>query len=136
MGADTSADRSLTEPSLGELVGELSSEVGGLVRSHIDLVVIETREEARKAARSGVILGVAAVLGMAALVALTLAGGWALAELMPTGWAFAIVAAVWALAAAILVFVGKRQLDKVEPRPEQTIQELKEDGEWVKTLNS
>ena len=38
---------------------------------------------------------------------------------------------IWGVAAAWLFLNGRRQLQEVEPLPEQTIEELKEDQRWL-----
>jgi hypothetical protein len=45
-----------------------------------------------------------------------------------------IVAIIWAIAAAVLASMGRRQLQSFDPKLEQTTQTLKEDVQWAKTL--
>ena len=70
--------------------------------------------------------------GYMTIVLLSFAAAWGLAELMAVGWAFLIVAVVWGLAAAVLYLRGRDQLRKVHPKPEHTIDTLKEDVRWAK----
>jgi len=78
-------------------------------------------------------LGAAAVAAIVALVTLSLAAGWGLAEEMAPGWAFLIVGGAWALVAAVLGMAGKRRIDQMDPGPRATIDELKEDQRWLTT---
>ena len=79
-----------------------------------------------------------AVAGVATLLLLTLAS-FALAELLDQAinraLAFAIVAAVWAIVAAVLFVTGRNRLRQVRPLPE-TQRSLEEDKEWAKNLRT
>ena len=57
---------------------------------------------------------------------LSIALWWALANGMDEGWAALIVAGLWAVVAAVLASVGRKKLRKVNPKPERTVQTLKE----------
>jgi hypothetical protein len=76
--------------------------------------------------------GGAALAGYMTIELLSFAAAWGLAELMAVGWAFLIVAAVWGAAAAFLYLRGRDHLRTVNPKPEQTIDTLKEDLQWAK----
>jgi fatty acid desaturase len=121
--------------SLGDLVGDLTSETSRLLRDHVDLAKQEIRTDMRDAARVAASLGAAAVVGVVALVALSLAAGWGLAEVMAPGWAFLIVGGAWTVLAAVLGMAGKRKLDEMDPGPRATIDEIKEDKQWLNTTN-
>jgi uncharacterized membrane protein YqjE len=128
-------DHRLHQPdkSLGDLVGDLTEELSHLLEDHMELAKRELRSEARQAARSGGAFGAAAVAGLLALITLSLAVGWALAEVMAPGWAFLIVGGAWAVVAIALALAGKQRLQQFDPAPRQTIDELKEDQEWLTT---
>jgi uncharacterized membrane protein len=130
----------LTEPkrpeqSLGELVAEMTRELGDLFRQEVELAKAETRTEASRAGKAVAVMAAGAV---AALLMLTLAS-FALAELLDQGLnralSFAIVAVVWAIVAAVAISVGRSRLRQVRPLPETT-RSLKEDKEWAKNLTS
>ena len=55
---------------------------------------------------------------------------------MPTGWAALIVAGVWLVIAAVLALVGRNKMKNFSPKPERTIETVKEDVQWAKTRNS
>jgi uncharacterized membrane protein YqjE len=120
------------DKSLGDLFGELTSELSTLVSFHIDLAKAEIKQDVRDAGKAGGMFGGAGIAGLLALIMLSSAAAWALAEEMAAGWAFLIVAAVWGLVAVALALSGKKQLDDMEPGPNQTIHELKEDQKWLK----
>lgn len=120
------------EKSLGDLLGELSSEFTNLIRDEVALAKVEMKSEAKKAGRAGGLLGGAGLAGLMALQLLSFAAAWGLAEVLPIGWAFAIVAAVYVIAAAVLGLSGKKEIDELNPTPEQTVESVKEDVAWAK----
>lgn len=118
--------------SLGDLVGQLTTEFSQLVTSHIDLAKAEIKEDVRDAGRAGGMLGGAGVSALVAVLMLSTAAAWGMAEVMDPGWAFLIVGAAWAIAAALLAMAGKKRVERMHPGPNETIEELKEDKEWLK----
>jgi uncharacterized membrane protein YqjE len=120
------------DTSLGELIGRLAGEVGELVKLHVELVKEETKQEARAAGKASGMLTGGAVAGLLALILLSFAAAWGLAEVMPAGFAFLIVGAVWAVAAAVLVILGRKRLQELDPAPTATIEEIQEDKQWLK----
>jgi hypothetical protein len=98
----------------------------------VELAKVEVKQEASRAGRAGAQLGAGGVVGHVALLLLGMAAAWGLAELIPVGLAFLIVAVVFATVAWTLISAGRRRLQDVNPRPEQTIETLKEDKQWLK----
>ena len=66
---------------------------------------------------------------------LSLALAWLLDQGLNTALSFAIVGLLWAVAAAILVTMGRRKLADVKTLP-QTTQTIKEDVAWAKAQTS
>jgi hypothetical protein len=76
----------------------------------------------------------AGVVGLAVLGALTTAMIAALALAMEVWLAALIVTVFWAIVAVVLVQSGRRQIKHaLPPKPEQTIETIKEDVQWAKT---
>lgn len=119
------------DESVGSLVGRLTGDLSKLMRQELDLAKAELRAEATKAAKAGGLLGAAgfAALMVAIFASITLM--WALGSSMALHWAALIVTLLWALLGAILFVVGRGKLSEVNPKPEQTVQSLKEDKQWV-----
>lgn len=126
----------LPEKSLGELFGTLSSDFSQLVHDEMDLAKLEMKEEAKKAAKTGGMLGAAAFAGYMAILLLSFAAAWALKVVMPEGVAFLIVALIWAAVAAVLGLRGKKEMKKIDPVPQQTVETMQEDVQWAKDLKS
>ena len=75
--------------------------------------------------------GAAGLAGWLAVLFISLAAAWLLDQAINTALSFAIVGVVWAVAAFVLMRVGRRKLSEVNPLPE-TKETLKEDVEWAK----
>jgi uncharacterized membrane protein YqjE len=121
------------DKSLGDLVGELTTEFSALVSSHIALAKAEIRQDAKDAGKAGGMLGGAGAAALIASLMLSAAAAWGLAEVMEPGWAFLIVGVVWLVVAAVLALSGKRELDDMNPGLRKTMEELEEDKQWLKT---
>jgi len=125
-----------TDDSLGELVSHLTNDLGTLTRQELALAKAELQAEAKKAGKGAGLLGGAAFAGWMVALFLSLTAMWALDEAMDLIWSALIVAAVWAIAAAVLAMRGRKELRDVSPKPEQTVESLKEDTKWLKTQKS
>ena len=122
--------------SVGELLSEVTGDLSKLMRQEVALAKVELKEEATKAGKAGGLLGGAGAVGYLVLVFVSLALMFALDEVMPMGWAALITAVVLGIIAAVLFVVGRNKLKQVNPKPEQTVETLKEDVQWAKNRNS
>jgi uncharacterized membrane protein YqjE len=125
-------DQPGTDRSLGDLFGNLTSELSELVRSEMELARVEIREEAAKAGRAAGLLGAGGLIAYLGLGLVAMAAAWGLAEVIDAGWAFLIVGVVIAAIGAVLVMKGRDQLREVRPVPEETVETLKEDAQWAR----
>jgi hypothetical protein len=126
------AEPTTSDQSLGELFAHLSGDLSVLMRDEIELAKVELKEEIGRAGRAGGLLGGAALAGYMVIVLLSFAAAWGLAELMPVGWAFLIVGALWGAIGGVLYLQGRERMKNVNLKPEQTVQTLKEDVQWAK----
>ena len=128
------ADPGEGRESFGELLSQLANNSAALVRDEIALAKQEMSEKV-SSFRSGVVTiavgGVVALLGILALVAAAIIG---LAHYMDAGLAALIVGVVFALIGGIIAFVGMGRLKRTSLKPEQTMETLEEDKEWLKQL--
>jgi uncharacterized membrane protein YqjE len=120
------------DKSLGELFGELSSEFSDLFSTQVELAKVEIRDEARKAGRAAGMFGAAGFAGYMAIVLLSFAIAWGLENVMDAGFAFLIVGAAWAIAAAALYSIARERAKTVNLMPEQTVESVKEDVQWAR----
>jgi uncharacterized membrane protein YqjE len=120
------------DKSLGELFGDLSHEFTELVQTQTDLAKTEIRHQADRAKVAGGAFGAAAIAGYMALVLLSFAAAWGLAEIMPEGVAFLIVGAVYAIAALVLYMRARERMREVQLVPQTTVESVKEDVQWAR----
>ncbi|WP_329199912.1 MULTISPECIES: phage holin family protein [unclassified Streptomyces] len=120
------------EPSIGDLVGEIGTDLSHLVRDELELAKAEIKQESAKAGKAAGMLGGAGYAGHLALLLGSLTIVFALAHAMDIAWAALIVTAVWAVACAVLYVNGRAQLRTVNLKPEQTVQTVKEDVRWAR----
>jgi len=125
-----------TRTPVAELVGDVARDVSTLVRQELELAKAETRQEIAKAGRAGGVLGGAALAGWLTLIFASLAAMFGLGAVMELGWAALIVAACWGIAAAVLGLLGRARIRTVHPVPNQTVQTVKEDVQWLRNRKS
>ncbi|MEO3777605.1 phage holin family protein [Micromonospora sp. B11E3] len=113
--------------SVGELLGDVTRNLSTLVRQEIELAKTELREEASQAGKAGGMFAGAALAGFLTVLFVSYAAWWGLSNVMDQSWAALIVAAVWAIVAAVLLAIGRtklRQLRAVLPRTQQTARQI------------
>ena len=125
------------ELSIGELVGRLTSDFGELVQNHVQLAKEEITVEVKQAGRGAGLMGGSALSGWIALMLFSFALAWGLGEIWDNVWlGFLVVGLLWAFVAGALFMNGRRQLQDVEPVPQQTMEELEEDKRWLSEQKS
>jgi len=122
----------VAETSIGELIGDISNDLSQLFRQEIELAKAEIKQEATKAGKAAGMLGGAGFAGYLAVVLLSFALVFGLANVMDAGWAALIVAVIWAVIGAVLYAAGRKRLKTVDPVPRRTVDTLKEDAQWLK----
>ena len=126
-------DRDVSQASVGQLIGEVTSDLSTLMRQELDLAKAEMKAEAAKAGKGAGMLGGAGYAGHLTVLFLSLTLMWALGDLWNhLAWGALVVALIWGLAATFLFVKGREQIKRVNPKPEQTVETLKEDVQWAK----
>jgi hypothetical protein len=123
----------LRERPIGEVASDLMRDVSLLVRQEIALARAEMREKGRVALPGIGMIGGAGVVALCAAGALTAFLVLVLATFLD-GWLAALVVGIGlAAVAAVLALAGKERVEEAgTPIPEQTIETVKEDAQWVK----
>jgi hypothetical protein len=103
--------------SVGELVSEVSRDLSTLIRQEIELAKAEATQSAKRAGKGAGMFGGAGVAGHMVLLFLSLALWWALGTVMGGGWSGLVVAALWAVVAAVLAARGRSEIKAVEGLP-------------------
>jgi len=119
-------EEDVSQRSVGSLISEVTTDLSTLMRQELDLAKAEMKEEAAKTGKAAGMLGGAGFAGYLVALFLSLALWAALANGMDEGWAALIVAAIWAVVGAALYVTGRKKLREVQPKPERTVDTLKE----------
>jgi len=122
----------VADTSIGDLIGNISNDLSTLFRQEVELAKVELKEEASKAGKAAGMLGVAGFAGYLAIVLLSFAAVFGLANVMDAGWAALIIAVVWGIIGAVLFVTGRNKLKTVDPMPRRTVDTIKEDAQWLK----
>ena len=127
------------EPSLGDLLSQLSTETTALVKQEVRLAKVEARQEITEASKG---VGAALAGGAVAytgLIAIVIGLGWGLGELFGDGltddliWlGIVIVGVLVAIIGYVMLKKGLDQLKALSPPLDTTTQTLKEDKQWIK----
>jgi hypothetical protein len=126
-------DAQRDDRSLGQLFGDLTRQLGTLVRKEIELARTAITPPAPRVGRDAAMLGAGGALAYAALLVALIAVALLLIDIGLTPWlAFLIVAAIVGAIAAVLIQRGRAELQRAQLAPRQTIETLKEDAEWAK----
>ena len=123
----------LHERPIGEVASALTRDLSLLIRQELELAKAEMRQKGRIALPGLGMMGAAGIVCLLAAGALT-AFVILLLSLFLDEWLAALLTAL-ALAgvAAALALAGKERVEEVgSPLPEQTIETMKEDAEWMK----
>jgi hypothetical protein len=122
--------RDAHELSTLALMREVTTKAAALVRKEIELARAELKQDLQTELTTVKALGVAAVLGIAALTLLLVAGALGLASVMPAWGAALVVAAATAVAAGIAGGIGwSRRVTRPLATTRKT---LEEDVGWAK----
>lgn len=122
------------EPSVAELVKQLSEQTSRLARQEVELAKAELTEKGKRAGLGAGMFGGAGIFGFYMLGALVAAAILGLATAVTAWLAALIVAGVLGLIAGGMSLIGKSNLSRATPPvPEQASESVKEDVQWAKT---
>lgn len=122
------------DASIGELLRRLSEDTARLVRQEMALARAELTEQGKQVGMGAGLLGGAAVATLLALGALSAAAIAGLDEVVPLWLAALIVGALWGAIAGVLALRGRGEVREATPPAPQTVETVKEDVQWAKTL--
>lgn len=124
MSDPTASERKAATTSLGQLFGEVTKDFSTLMRQELELAKAEVTESAKKAGKGAGMFAGAGYAGHFVVLFLSIAAWWALGNVIDNGWSALVVAAVWALIAAVLFSRGRAELKKVRGIP-RTVESLR-----------
>ncbi|MDT4977792.1 MAG: hypothetical protein QOG98_3550 [Pseudonocardiales bacterium] len=118
--------------SVGELITDVSRDLSTLMRQELELAKAEMKAEVTKTGKAAGMLGGAGFAGYMVLLFLSIALWWGLANVIDQGWAAFIVALIWAVIGGVLFVTGRSTLRTVNPKPERTVDTVKQVPEALK----
>jgi xanthine/uracil permease len=126
--------RTAEERSIAELLGELSHDIGLLVRQEAQLAKTEMQATLSRVATD--VASLATGGGVAMLGGLALTAALVLFLIDPVGlkpWLSAlVVAVVMLIIGSVLLRRGIKDLKATDPTPRRTVETIKEDIQWAK----
>ena len=123
-----------TEPSLTGLVTGIINDAQDLLKQQIALFKQEIKDDVRKTKE--------AVVSLSAGLGILLVGGllWCLMLVHLVNWAFpslplwccyGLVGLVFVACGGALLYAGKKRFESFNPLPEQSVEALKENVQWI-----
>jgi hypothetical protein len=120
------------ERSIGDLFTQLAAETGTLVRQEVALAQSELTAKASKVGKNVGFLAIGGAVGYAALLAVLAAVVIGLSNFMPAWAAALLVGAVVGIASFVLISSALAELKATDLKPEETVESIKEDAQWLK----
>jgi hypothetical protein len=118
--------------SIGAITGDLLTNAQEVLRDEVRLARVETVAELKAVGRAAAMLIAGALIGFAAFLMLLFTATWALDTVLPLWLSAAIVTLVVGAIAGVLVMAGKSRVSDVSPKPERTVETMKENVQWIK----
>jgi len=130
LGDHLTRDAAGRERSMGDVLKDIITNVQDMVRSEMRLAKAELRGEAGRSAGSAKLIGIGAGLALLAAGFLLVAITQLMALVMPQWVASLIMGAVLGIAGMVMLSKGRAQF--TVPTPTKTIENVKENVEWMK----
>ena len=120
------------ERSMGDLFKELAAETGTLVRQEVALAQAEISAKASSVGKNVGYLAVGGAVGFAAVLALLAGAVLGLSYFVPAWLAAILVGVAVGITAYVLISSALTELRQTNFVPEETVESLKEDAQWLK----
>jgi uncharacterized membrane protein YqjE len=120
------------EPSLGDLFSELAAQTGTLVRQEVSLAQLEISSKAATAGKQIGYLVVGGAVGYAAFLTLLAAIVIGLSTFLPWVLSALITAAAVGAVGYWMITSALEELKKRSWAPNETVESIKEDAQWLK----
>ena len=125
-------NRSMDNRPLGDLFGDLATEMSNLVRQEVALAKVEVGQKAKYVGKNVGYLVVGGAIAYAAMLAVIAAIIMLLAKVMPNWGATLLVGILVAGVGWFLIGKALSALQQTDITPRQTVETLKEDATWMK----
>jgi len=124
--------RRMEERPLSELFSDLVTETSNLVRNEVALARVELTDKAGKIGRNVGSLVIGGAVAYAGVLAIGAAVIMLLSRVMPDWLAALIVGLIVVGVAWLMISKAITELQKVDLKPEETVESVKEDAQWIK----
>ncbi len=114
------AARGVDDRPIGEVFSAVTADLSTLIRQEVALAKAELRQSATQAGGAAGKLGGAGVAGHMVLLFVSISAWWGLGQFIGNQWSALVVAAFWAVVAAVLYSSGRSQLKQVDGLPRTT----------------
>lgn len=126
--------RTQTQPSIGELFGELTRETGTLIRQQMELARLELSQRVSRLGKGLTRVVIGGALATGGLLAIVAGIVLAVTAMGVPAWVSAlVVGGALALAGYLLAQQAISAMSRDDLAPQATIETLKENAEWIKT---
>ena len=125
-------NRSMDNRPLGDLFGDLATDMSNLVRQEVTLAKVEITQKAKYVGRNVGYLVIGGAVAYAALLAIIAAVIMLLAKFVPNWGSALIVGVVVGGIGWLLIGKAMTALQQADLTPRETVETLKEDATWMK----
>jgi hypothetical protein len=130
--AQTQMQLNKDDRSLGDLFSELAAETGTLVRQEVALAQAEITAKATRVGKNVGFLAVGGAVAYAALLAILAGVVIGLSYFMPPWISAIVVGLVVGAVAFFMISSALEDLKNTNLKPEETVDSIKEDAQWLK----
>jgi hypothetical protein len=127
--------RTGTEPSLTALVTGIINDVQELLKQQLSLFRQEVKDDVRKTKEAAISLsagiGILVVGGIFIGLMLVYLLNWAFPAALPVWLCYGIIGGLMLLGGGALLYAGKRRLASFNPLPDQSVEALRENVQWI-----
>jgi hypothetical protein len=120
--------------SWGELIKDLANQSVGLVRDEVALARRELEQNLKTFQSAAAVVAIGALIALIAALSICAAVIIALAEYVGPWQSALIVGLILGMAAGVAISIGISRFRHTSLRPEQTIETIEENKEWLKEL--
>jgi len=133
-GADSLTQVGARRESLVELIGELANQSVGLMRDEVALARRELEQKLKTVQSAAAVVAIGAFIALIAALSVCAAVIIALAEYVGPWQSALIVGLILGMAAGVAISIGISRFKRTNLKPEQTIETIEENKEWLKEL--
>jgi len=119
---------------IGDLFGDLSAQTSRLIRSEIQLAIVEVRRTITDLARESAVIGAGGALAYAGLIVLLFGVGVLIADVLnlPSWVGLVLVGLVVGAVGAFLAYRSLNAIRNARMVPERTVATIRDDVDWAK----